>query len=123
MKLKRKLIAIRSNGVLVIEVDILKDSILMRRQKRKCFYCGKEIHSGLVTGMNSNGYTRDHLFPKCFGNPLVGNKVLSCTRCNTEKGNRCPTKDEVKRFLRLYHGVIWRTYRGNKNERNISSLV
>lgn len=114
MKLKRKLIAIKSNGVMLMEVDFLHDRDLMRRQRKKCFYCGKVMNSNLVVGNNSNGYTRDHLFPKSFGNPLVGNKVLSCTRCNTDKGNRCPTKEEVKRFMKLYHAVVWRTQKEKK---------
>lgn len=79
---------------------------LYRRQNGKCFYCLNPMFPAPVQPPKYyNGWTRDHFFPKIFGNVLQGNMVLSCRRCNEEKDNLAPTTAEVKRFKNLYRGL------------------
>lgn len=63
-------------------------------QRRKCFYCGRFMAVKKVT--------RDHLRPRCEGNQLPLNQVLSCRRCNCKKGRRHPTERELAKARVLY---------------------
>lgn len=69
---------------------------LLKRQKHKCFYCGIKLYK----------YTIDHFYPRSLGYGINGNKVLACKKCNEEKANRLPTKEEIKRFNQLYKKLL-----------------
>lgn len=72
-------------------------------QKQSCFYCLKRLDNiGHDSTTAKNGYTRDHFFPRSWGNGLRGNTVLSCAKCNRKKGSTLPSTDEIMKFLHLY---------------------
>jgi 5-methylcytosine-specific restriction endonuclease McrA len=58
--------------------------------KPKCFYCHCKVYryktpAGRIQPLNT--LTKDHLVPKCRGGQSTPeNKVISCLRCNVEKG-------------------------------------
>jgi len=51
---------------------------------------------------NKQGWTRDHLLPFSWGHSLVGNVVLTCAKCNREKGDTPPSYALVQKFTKLY---------------------
>lgn len=106
--MKRKKIYINGDFKMCLDVDSLNDLHLYLRQNKKCFYCGCEIKKyGTKKGGDKKIYTKDHFFPRSKGNYLKNNKVLSCHECNSNKGDRNPTQDEIKRYLRPYNGFIY----------------
>lgn len=63
---------------------------LMKQQNDKCIYCGKPITvDDMINDKTSCDV--DHIIPfsRC-GNDSLNNKVLVCSECNREKGNRTP---------------------------------
>lgn len=59
----------------------------------QCFYC-----------QAASGNTLDHLIPKSLGGKdELSNVVPCCEPCNTKKGNRLPTTNEMAR-----HRVKWK---------------
>ena len=54
---------------------------------------------------NPHGYTRDHFFPRSWGNTLNGNMVLSCAKCNRKKDSNLPTREEVHLFAELWSHI------------------
>lgn len=67
---------------------------LLKRFKGLCFYC--------ECALTKDTITFDHLIPRSVGGRGWDNYVASCRPCNTAKGNRLPTADElarVKNFL------------------------
>ena len=67
---------------------------LLLRQSGRCFYCQATLQFKFAT--------KDHLIPKSHEKGLRKNVVMSCRRCNEEKGNRLPTPEETKRAAELY---------------------
>lgn len=84
---------------------------LFKRQSGGCFHCAgwmdplprRSMPNGAVE--NPNGYTREHLVPRSKGGVTVGNIVLAHFSCNTCKGDRMPTEQELARLRKLYAGV------------------
>ncbi len=80
-------------------------SLLFELQHDTCFYCSRKLdpigYNKLIDAAR-NGFTRDHFFPKSWGNTLQGNTVLSCPKCNRKKKDHFPTREEVLRFHRLW---------------------
>lgn len=68
---------------------------LMFAQGGRCFYCGEPFSK-------RRGPTRDHLFPRSLGCDLPGNKVAAHSKCNSAKGSRMPTPEEVERASAMY---------------------
>jgi 5-methylcytosine-specific restriction endonuclease McrA len=78
--------------------------LMLNFQMHQCFYCGKHLdnvgHDHITA---KNGYTRDHFFPRSWGNNyLMGNMVLSCAKCNTKKSDNPPSRAELIRFVKLW---------------------
>ena len=72
-------------------------------QHQSCFYCYKHLDNiGFDSTTAKRGYTRDHFFPRSWGNGLRGNTVLSCDKCNRKKGSMLPNTTEILKFLHLY---------------------
>ena len=78
---------------------------MLQLQKHACFYCNKKLDSVRHNKQNPHGYTRDHFFPRSWGNTLTGNIVLSCAKCNRKKNNGIPTREEVHRFAELWSHI------------------
>lgn len=70
---------------------------IAKAQQKKCFYCGKKLKRAAMT--------RDHLKPKCDGNSLTLNCVISCLCCNGKKGPRQPTHEEIIRARNIYQSI------------------
>lgn len=66
---------------------------LYEAQEGKCFYCDKPLRtSGSL----------DHFIPKSKGGSNAWyNMVMTHHQCNTAKGNRMPTEEEITRFNQL----------------------
>lgn len=63
---------------------------LMKQQNDECVYCGEPFEpSDLINDRTSCDV--DHIIPfsRC-GNDSLNNKVLVCSKCNRDKGNRTP---------------------------------
>lgn len=75
----------------------LKD--LYHHYQGKCQYCGKRKHI--------SQFSRDHYFPKSKGGSDDDfNLILSCKRCNNEKGDQFPYKDHEGNLVKpkgFYH--------------------
>lgn len=69
-------------------------------QRGNCFYCFRPMI--YMRGQGVTNYTVDHFLPKCKGNKINNNMVLSCPRCNLKKGHRAPTEAERIRKDILY---------------------
>lgn len=63
----------------------------------KCYICGK-------TGL-SEKMTSDHVFPDSRGYTLIGNLMPAHQKCNSKKGNRQPTEEEIQSAQMLYQKV------------------
>lgn len=83
----------------------LSYSFLLKLQQYQCFYCTKKLDTVGHCKSHPHGYTRDHFFPRSMGNPLTGNMVLSCAKCNRKKDDHMPTPDEVVRFNELWSHI------------------
>lgn len=82
-------------------------AFLWAQQDGKCFLCGNDMLPS-----NANW---DHFLPKSFlpKAPAIKkhdirhfNKVLTHVKCNSRKGNRLPTKEEIARFISIT-GKSW----------------
>lgn len=82
---------------------------LFLMQKGRCFYCGAPMMATRAKGGNGHrGWTIDHFLPKSRGNGKASNKVMSCQKCNRDKGDRLPNAYERKKFNRLYKKIYCR---------------
>jgi|GEM_PF-1351656 len=73
-------------------------SALLAVQDGRCFYCAVEFDGPAGRGRwKPAAWTREHLYPKSQGFRLENNCVLSCAKCNRNKGSRTPGKNEVQR--------------------------
>jgi len=72
-------------------------------QGGNCFYC----HRPMTYDKNSyaTSYTRDHFYAKRKGNGLNGNTVLAHKKCNMDKRDRDPNKQEISQFKKLYRAI------------------
>lgn len=69
--------------------NLEKIESLFRRFGRECFFCG--------VSADQYWMTRDHLWPICRGGmDTIGNLVPACSACNTKKGDRRPTEEEME---------------------------
>lgn len=79
---------------------------LLRKQKCKCFWCGKRFDTKTKKGRKK--ITLDHLLPKSMGGKLnVENLVASCHECNQTRGNQMThpvTKENID--LSRLNGII-----------------
>jgi len=67
-----------------------------------CFYCGAEADYAYEAGA-FEGLTTDHVMPVVLGGTDdPENLVAACFMCNSKKGARLPTPDEVERAAALY---------------------
>lgn len=81
--------------------------LILKLQQYSCFYCSKKLDPiGFNNKTAKHGFTRDHFFPKSWGNILKGNTVLACDKCNRKKDNDLPTREEVFRFHSLYSHIL-----------------
>lgn len=78
---------------------------MLQLQQHACFYCSKKLDSVGHQKGHPHGYTRDHFFPRSWGNTLDGNMVLSCAKCNRKKDDGMPTREEVRRFAELWSHI------------------
>jgi len=74
--------------------------LLLQMQENGCFYCEGKISfdrsAGLLTA------TVDHFHPKSRGGAKgIINVVLACEGCNTRKGARLPSLDELRKWNTL----------------------
>lgn len=79
-------------------------ALLCACQDGRCFYCDTEF-AGPVQAkdrLRQDQWTRDHLFPRSRGGGKGRNIILSCVRCNRLKGDRLPTRDELKRAQAIH---------------------
>jgi HNH endonuclease len=70
------------------------DHALLTAQGGRCFYCEERFRP--------TEWTRDHVRPKSAGFEAPFNIVLACDSCNSKKGARLPTKEELERLASLY---------------------
>lgn len=77
-------------NTLVFATYVSEDALIVA-QGNCCFYCERKRR-----------LTRDHLIPRKLGRSLALNKVMACEKCNTKKGSRLPTSDEVSKARALY---------------------
>ena len=81
-------------------------AVLLDLQNHACFYCNRKLAPiGYCYTTARTGYTRDHFFPRSWGNGLYGNIVLSCRKCNAKKNNLLPTREEIFRFVKLWENI------------------
>lgn len=67
---------------------------LLGIQGWRCFYCRSRLRLEQAT--------RDHVLPMCRGGTNAENLVAACLRCNSEKGDRLPTDEEMIRCEAIY---------------------
>lgn len=82
--------------------------LLFLAQNGRCFYCDGEMQPKSFVEPNHihlracrRGWTIDHLYPKCETHSGVNNIVFAHHGCNTKKGRRQPTPEEVARYETL----------------------
>lgn len=93
------------------KVNGLKNIILWKTQNTRCFYCDRILNNiGYDRKTTNGGYTRDHFFPRAWGNILQGNCVLACHKCNGHKGDMLPGRDDVIKFIELYENFEGNTF-------------
>lgn len=82
---------------------------LYQAQGGRCFYCGGPMDDHKFGPEHGNGWTRDHVVPRCSGAQRAGNIVLAHYRCNRRKGSRQPQPTEMIRARLMWrHAVeIW----------------
>lgn len=80
---------------------------IWRAQDGRCFLCGAEMTRG--DGLKASGatrhltWTREHIYPRGgTGRGLHNNVALSHSRCNSDRGGREPTPDEIERGRLIY---------------------
>lgn len=83
-----------------LEVKLIPRRI-HRRQGGRCFYCDLPIE------YKSPDYSVDHFFPKARGNKANLNQVVACKKCNGSKMDKDPDMEQVRRFVKLYNGIVY----------------
>lgn len=116
-KEKGKLLAYIENGVLryisdqVSLCQVMPYIAYALNEKKYCAYCGKQIK-------NKKEFTIDHVVPQDFGGPTISNNlILSCSKCNNEKGNM--TKEEYDEFKRIKKSIAPKKLKRFKEELQI----
>lgn len=71
-------------------------------QGGRCFYCNAPFANQPAARHTHNGYTRDHVMPRCAGATRTNNVVLACAPCNAKKGNKMPTAEQIAYAQDLY---------------------
>ena len=95
---------------------------LFYAQKGKCFYCGDPMlldKAGHHRPGSIHDYicTIDHVIPLAKGGyGGIYNKIACCSACNAHKGNRSPTKEEIKRARVIQEIAATRTRKELKRE-------
>ena len=80
----------------------------LRNTYPNCYYCGAPVDS--YDAVYDNLKTVDHVQPKKDKGILSKkNKVVSCSKCNSMKGNMTP--EEFMTFLHRYRTTLKRNYR------------
>lgn len=75
-------------------------------QNGRCFLCnGVMVWGEAAANYRDMGWTRDHVYPKSTHPNTPNNLVLAHPPCNTRKGSRPPTEDEVRRTAELYAAI------------------
>jgi 5-methylcytosine-specific restriction endonuclease McrA len=69
-----------------------------KEQGECCIYCGDNTPFELIT--------RDHFYPVSKGFTLQNNKIFSCRRCNSTKGNM-----DLDQFKETVLNLIYKTLR------------
>lgn len=80
-------------------------ALMLGLQQYSCFYCSKKLDPVGHDKQHPHGFTRDHFFPRSWGNKLTGNMVLACAKCNRKKGDDLPSPSEVVRFNTLWSHI------------------
>ena len=76
---------------------------------KKCYLCGDNVPYSTVT--------RDHVFPKSEGYDLANNTMPACSRCNSSKGHKYPSLQQVRQAVLTYKrmGGSFRPSRGKRD--------
>lgn len=61
---------------------------------KKCYICDNVCDFDVLT--------KDHVFPRSMGYPLMFNNMPACKKCNEDKDSRIPTTCEVQRACEAY---------------------
>jgi hypothetical protein len=69
-----------------------------KEQGECCLYCGDKTPFELIT--------RDHFYPVSKGHTLQNNKIFSCRKCNSTKGNM-----SLDDFKQIVLNLIYKTLR------------
>lgn len=73
---------------------------LIREQGGECFYCGTTLDMRDVKPLTMP--TVDEVVPRALDGPVTWeNQVAACYSCNSRKGSRPPTSDELQRLDNL----------------------
>lgn len=94
---------------------------LCAAQGGKCFYC-EVMFTGPVApkaaDLRATQWTRDHLLPKCNGHGRIRNIILACVRCNSKKGKRSATLQEMERAAEVWKraGIVFGAFMGEVPE-------
>lgn len=64
---------------------------LFKKQRGKCYYCGRKLSRRRLTQQNQFQPTVDHVVPLGQGGEdKLRNKIMACQACNRSKGNKTP---------------------------------
>jgi 5-methylcytosine-specific restriction endonuclease McrA len=81
-----------------MSADMTIAHALCAAQGGRCFYCGQDFKGRQKNRFGSaKSWTRDHIRAASKGHKRLGNIVLACGGCNTRKGDREPTQEEIGR--------------------------
>ena len=87
-------------------------------QEGRCFHCDEEfIGKGHgPDNLKPRRWTRDHLRLRSHGHGSSFNIVLACGSCNSKRGNRPPTDEELVRAQGIFRKVetVWRAFYGQR---------
>ena len=105
------------------KIDIIE---IWTCQSGNCFYCHRPM--SWAPGSYTTSYTKDHFHAKSRGNGLNRNTVLAHEKCNYDKEDREPNKQEKAQFKKLYKAIDERlkklktmkeSNRGRKKDNNL----
>jgi len=77
---------------------------LFLAQDGRCFHCTEPM-ADTPHPMMRNGWTREHVYPRARYRRMGNNVVLAHAECNSAKGGRPPTPEEVEK-ARLIYGLM-----------------
>lgn len=63
----------------------------------KCYLCGCDL--------DENEITKDHVFPKSLGYTISYNMMPAHKECNSDKGDRIPTIEEIQLACEAYDAI------------------